>query len=95
MKRLWVIICKFVVMFNWNIIMKKLILFLLFVPLVSFGQEYYVSARGGLNVREAPDAKAKKIETLLYGQKVTVESETGIKLTINDFDQRSGDTKIY
>ena len=81
-------------MFNWNIIMKKLILFLLFVPLVSFGQEYYVSARGGLNVREAPDAKAKKIETLLYGQKVTVESETGIKLTINDFDQRSGDTKI-
>ena len=81
-------------MFNWNIIMKKLILFLLFVPLVSFGQEYYVSARGGLNVREAPDAKAKKIETLLYGQKVTVESETGIKLTINDFDQKSGDTKI-
>ncbi len=73
--------------------MKKLILFLLFVPLVSFGQEYYVSARGGLNVREAPDAKAKKIETLLYGQKVTVESETGIKLTINDFDQRSGHTK--
>jgi len=63
--------------------MKKLMLFLLFVPLVSFGQEYYVSAREGLNVREAPDAKAKKIETLLYGQKVTVESETGIKLTIN------------
>jgi len=77
--------------------MKKINLFitvLLFVPLVSFGQEYYVSAKGGLNVREAPDAKAKKIETLLYGQKVTVESETGIKLTINDFDQRSGDTKI-
>jgi len=94
MKRLWVIICKFVVMFNWNIIIKKLILFLLFVPLVSFGQEYYVSAKEGLNVREAPDAKAKKIETLLYGQKVTVESETGIKLTINDFDQKSGDTKI-
>ena len=69
-------------------------LLLLFVPFVSFGQEYYVSAKGGLNVREAPDAKAKKIETLLYGQKVTVESETGIKLTINDFDQRSGDTKI-
>jgi hypothetical protein len=77
--------------------MKKINLFitvLLFVPFVSFGQEYYVSAKGGLNVREAPDAKAKKIETLLYGQKVTVESETGIKLTINDFDQRSGDTKI-
>ena len=74
--------------------MKTLRLLLLFVPLISFGQEYYVSAKGGVNVREAPDAKAKKIETLLYGQKVTVESETGIKLTINDFDQRSGDTKI-
>ena len=69
-------------------------LLLLFVPFVSFGQEYYVSAKGGLNVREAPDAKAKKIETLLYGKKVTVESETGIKLTINNLDQRSGDTKI-
>jgi len=32
-----------------------------------------VSARGGVNVREAADAKAKKIETLLYGHKVTVE----------------------
>jgi hypothetical protein len=73
---------------------QTLRLLLLFLPLVSFGQEYYVSAKGGLNVREAPDAKAKKIETLLYGQKVTVESETGIKLTINDLDQISGDTKI-
>jgi hypothetical protein len=41
--------------------MKKLLLVLLFVPLVSFGQmDYYVSAKGGLNVREAPEAKAKK-----------------------------------
>jgi len=74
--------------------MKKILLVLLFVPLVSFGQDYYVSAKGGLNVREAPDAKSKKIETLLFGQKVTIESETGIKLTINDFDERSGDKKV-
>ena len=35
--------------------MKKLLLLLLFIPLVSFGQmDYYVSAKGGLNVRETP-----------------------------------------
>ena len=57
--------------------MKKLIPLLLFVPLISFGQmDYFVSAKGGLNVREAPNAKAKKVATLLYGQKVTIESKT-------------------
>ena len=40
--------------------MKKLLLVLLFVPIVSFGQDYYVSAKGGLNVREAPYSKSKK-----------------------------------
>ena len=40
--------------------MKKLLLLLLFIPLVSFGQEYYVSAKGGLNVREAPKLKQRK-----------------------------------
>ena len=45
--------------------MQKINLFitvLLFVPLVSFGQEYYVSERGGVNVHEAPDAKARKLK---------------------------------
>ena len=75
--------------------MKKLILVLLFVPLISFGQmDYFVSAKGGLNVREAPNAKAKKVATLLYGQKVTIESKTGIKLTINDTDKKTGITKV-
>ena len=70
--------------------MKNILLVLLIVPLVSFGQmDYYVSAKGGLNVREAPNAKAKKVATLLYGQKVTIESKTGIKLTINDNDKGS------
>ena len=74
--------------------MKKLLLFLLFVPLVSFGQmDYYVSAKGGLNVRKAPEAKAKKVATLLYGQNVTIESETGVKLTLNDTDKKTGITK--
>ena len=71
--------------------MKKLLLILLFVPLLCFGQmDYYVSAKGGLNVREAPNAKSKKVVTLLYGQKVTIESKTGIKLTINDRDKETG-----
>ena len=75
--------------------MKKLLLVLLFVPLVSFGQtDYYVSAKGGLNIREAPNPKAKKVATLLHGQKVTIESETGIKLTINDVDKITGVTKV-
>ena len=65
--------------------MKKLLLLLLFVPLVSFGQiDYFVSAKGGLNVREGPDAKAKKLSTLPYGTFVSIESRTAIKLTIND-----------
>ena len=74
--------------------MKKLLLLLL-VPMVSFGQmDYYVSAKGGLNVREAPNAKAKKVSTILYRQKVTIESKTNIKLTINDTDKETGITKV-
>ena len=75
--------------------MKKLLFLLLLVPLISFGQmDYYVSAKGGLNVREAPEAKAKKVATLLYRQKVTIESRTDIKLTINDTDKETRITKV-
>jgi len=75
--------------------MKKLLLILLIAPIISFGQmDYYVSAKGGLNVREAPNARAKKVATLLYGQKVTIESKTGIKLTINDVDKITRVTKF-
>ena len=71
--------------------MKKLLLILLFVPLVSLGQmDYYVSAKGGLNIREAPEAKAKKVSTLSYGTFVSIESRTDIKLTIKDTDKRTG-----
>ena len=74
--------------------MRKLILFLLFVPLISLSQDYYVSAKGGLNVREAPEAKAKKVSTLSYGTFVSIESRTAIKLTINDTDKETGVTKV-
>ena len=75
--------------------MKKLLLLLLFVPLVSLGQmDYYVSAKGGLNVREAPQAKAKKVSTLSYGTFVSIESRTAIKLTINDTEKETGVTKV-
>jgi hypothetical protein len=48
-----------------------------------------VSAKKGrVNVRETPDGKSKKIETLLYGQNVTIEFETGLKLTVNDTDKK-------
>ena len=73
--------------------MKKILLLLL--PMVSFGQmDYYVSAKGGLNVREAPNSNSKKVSTIFYGQKVTIESKTGIKLTINDVDKKTGIAKI-
>ena len=75
--------------------MKKLILVLLFVPIVSFGQkDYYVTAKGGLNVREAPEARAKKVSTLSYGTFVSIESRTAIKLIINDTDKETGVTKV-
>ena len=71
--------------------MKKLLLLLLLVPMVSLGQmDYYVSAKGGLNVREAPNAKAKKVSTLSYGTFVSIESRTAIKLTLNDTDKKTG-----
>jgi hypothetical protein len=75
--------------------MKKLLLLLLFIPLVSFGQmDYYVSAKGGLNVREAPNSKSKKVSTLLYGTFVSIKLRTAINLTINDTDKETGIKKL-
>ncbi len=54
---------------------KKLLL-ILFVTSLSFGQtKYIVSAKEGLNVREQPSLESKKITTLVYGQKVIIESK--------------------
>tara|TARA_B100000745_G_C20078309_1_gene368311 strand:- start:46 stop:972 length:927 start_codon:yes stop_codon:yes gene_type:complete len=49
-----------------------------------------VSAKSGLNVRESPDLKSKTIGKLPYGISVTVESKTGIKLTVIDTDRETG-----
>ena len=46
--------------------MKRLILLLLIVPLFSFGQKYYVSAEGGLNVRILPELNTTKVGSLMY-----------------------------
>ena len=73
--------------------MKKLILLLLIVPVVSFGQKYYVSAEGGLNVRVSPDLNSAKASLLIYKQIVTIKSYTGKKLIINDTDKQTGITK--
>ena len=48
--------------------MKKLfLLLLLFIPLMSFGQNnvYSVTSQGGLNVRDKPGSDGKKIESVL------------------------------
>ena len=73
--------------------MKKLILILLIIPLYSFGQKYYVTAKGGLNVRVAPDLNSAKADLLMYKQIVTIKSFTGKKLIINDTDKQTGITK--
>ena len=49
-----------------------------------------VSAKSGLNVRMSPNLKSKTIGKLLYGIPVTVESKTGIKLTVIDTDRETG-----
>ena len=56
--------------------MKKLIVLLLFIPLVSFGQEniYSVTSEGGLNVRDKPGIDGNKIATLLLELKLKTEN---------------------
>jgi hypothetical protein len=49
-----------------------------------------VSAKSGLNIRMSPDLKSKTIGKLLYGIPVTVESKTGVKLTVIDTDSETG-----
>ena len=96
--------------------MKKLLLLLLFIPLVSFGQSpytsyyengklretgpgyneaivYKISAKSGLNLRENPDSKSKKIAKIPYGTMVSIISKTDLKLTIIYTDKETGITK--
>ena len=52
--------------------------------------KHVISVKSGLNLRESPDLKSKKIGKLPYGISVTVESKTGIKLTVIDTDRETG-----
>ena len=55
--------------------MKKLLLLLL-APMVYLGQmDYYVSVKGDLNVRETPEANAKKVSTLSHGRFVSIDEK--------------------
>ncbi len=88
--------------------MKKLILLLLFIPLVScnnFTKEkqeedenekkemYYINTQGGLNVRDKPGTDGKKIATLLMNDLVFFLEKTEISLTLNDYNESTGETK--
>ena len=75
--------------------MKKLLLLLLFIPLMSFGQNnvYSVTSQGGLNVRDKPGSDGKKIATLLVDDLVYLLEKTDISLTINNLNKSTGETK--
>ena len=88
--------------------MKKLILLLLFIPLVSCNNStkekqkeeenkkeemYYINTQGGLNVRDKPGADGKKIATLLMNDLVYFLEKTEISLTLNDFNELTGGNK--
>ena len=55
--------------------------------------KWKISAKSGLNLRESPDLKSKKIAKVPYGTLVSVKSETDLKLTIIDTDKETGITK--
>ena len=55
--------------------------------------KHIISAKSGLNLRESPDLKSKKIAKVPYGTFVSIKSKTDLKLTINDTDKETGITK--
>jgi hypothetical protein len=75
--------------------MKKLLLLLLLVPVVSFGQEniYSVTSPDGLNIRDKPGTDGNKIATLLPNDFVVLKQKTDKSLTINDLNKATGKTK--
>ena len=52
-----------------------------------------ISAKSGLNIRQSPDLKSKKIAKIPYGTTVSIISKTDLKLTIIDTDKETGITK--
>jgi len=51
---------------------------------------HWISAKNGLNLRESPDLKSKKIAKIPYGTFVSIKSKTDLKLTIIDTDKETG-----
>lgn len=81
-----------------RITIKKLLIVLLIVPTVSFGQKvidqiYFVASSGGLNVRDKPGSEGNKIATLLLDDFVILKQNTDKSLIINDFNKATGKTK--
>ena len=77
--------------------MKKLLIILIFVPLVSFGQNniYSVTSEGGLNVRDKPGIDGEKIAILLLDDLVYLLEKTEIPITVTDLSKSTGrDKKI-
>ena len=77
--------------------MKKLLIILIFVPLVSFGQNniYSVTSEGGLNVRDKPGIDGEKIAILLLDDLVYLLEKTEIPITVTDSNKSTGrDKKI-
>lgn len=65
--------------------MKNIILLITLITSFNFySQEYYVSAKSGLNVRNKPSLKAEKIGKLELNEKVKIIEETYEKLKIYD-----------
>lgn len=54
---------------------------------------YYINTQGGLNVRDKPGADGKKIATLLMNDLVYFLEKTEISLTLNDFNELTGETR--
>lgn len=65
--------------------MKKLLIILfVFLSVNSFSQyTYYAAAKQGLSIREKPDAAAKVLEKIAYGQKLVTLADTATPVAIN------------
>ena len=56
--------------------------------------KYKISAKSGLNLRENPDLRSKKIAKIPYNTAIYLKDKPGIKLTVFDTDKKTGITKL-
>tara|TARA_B100001093_G_scaffold462151_1_gene477161 strand:+ start:197 stop:1243 length:1047 start_codon:yes stop_codon:yes gene_type:complete len=55
--------------------------------------KYKISAKSGLNLREYPDLRSKKIAKIPYNTVIYLKDKPDIKLTVFDTDKKTGITK--